>query len=69
MKIDGLGDIAFPNASVTVDSKFCIQNSFKAARKDGSASQTRLLEAELHFYPNYLKIPQRNQYPRQYEIV
>ncbi|KAL6042639.1 hypothetical protein STEG23_029741 [Scotinomys teguina] len=32
MKMDGPDDAAFQNASVTVSSEFCIQNSFKAAR-------------------------------------
>ena len=33
-------DPAFLNASVTLSSKFCIQNNFKAASLDGPISQT-----------------------------
>ena len=38
MKINDPGDQAF--TSVTVSSKFCLQNSFKAAGWDGPTSQT-----------------------------
>lgn len=38
MKIGGPGDLAFQNSSVTVSSKFWIQNRFKGADWDDVAS-------------------------------
>ena len=42
-------DPASQNASVTVSSKFCIQNNFKAASWDGPASQTNQLGLHISF--------------------
>ena len=38
IKMDGPSDTASQNASVTISSKFCIQNSFKSAGQDGPTS-------------------------------